>query len=68
MYLIRFENDPDIATAPAQVVTITHSLDSDLNPASFRLGPFGFGGLAFEVPANRSVYSARLDLRESLGV
>jgi RHS repeat-associated protein len=42
-YTIHFENQAS-ATAPAQEVTITQTLDSDLNPASFRLGTFGWGG------------------------
>ena len=47
-YKIRFENDPELATAPAQVVTIEQTLDSTLDARSFRLGPFGFGDFTFE--------------------
>ncbi|MEW6754631.1 MAG: T9SS type A sorting domain-containing protein [Candidatus Latescibacterota bacterium] len=68
IYTIRFENDPRLATAPAQVVVITHPLDGDLDPRTFRLDRFGFGGLTFEVPENTAAYAARLDLRESLGL
>lgn len=67
-YTIRFENDPDLATAPALDVRITQIPDADLNPASFRLGSFGFGPFTFEVPANRAFYSARLETADSLGV
>jgi subtilase family serine protease len=66
-YTIRFENEPT-ASAPAQVVTITQTLDSDLDPRSFRLGDFGFSGQFFDVPADSSFYQTRLDLRESLGI
>lgn len=66
-YTIRFENEPT-ASAPAQVVTITQTLDSDLDPRSFRLGDFGFSGQFFDVPVDSSFYQTRLDLRESLGI
>ncbi|MBK8450256.1 MAG: SprB repeat-containing protein [Saprospiraceae bacterium] len=46
-YMIRFENDPDFATAPAQVVKITGPLDSNLNILSLRLGDFGFAGFNY---------------------
>jgi len=67
-YMIRFENDPDLATAPAQTVIITQQLDSTLDARTFRLGEFGFGNMVFSVPANRSAYSGRLDVRDSVGV
>ncbi|NNE45319.1 MAG: choice-of-anchor D domain-containing protein [Rhodothermales bacterium] len=67
-YTIRFENDPDLATAPAQEVFVTHALDSTLDVRSFRLGSFGFAGLHFEVPPNTAAYSSRLDVTDSLDV
>ncbi len=67
-YTIRFENDPALATAPAQNVTIRQRLDTDLDPRTFRLGSFGFGAQVVEVPANRSFYSTRLDLTGELGL
>ena len=67
-YTIRFENDPVFATAPAQVVTITQTLDSDLDARTFRVGNFAIGENLIEVPANRSFYSDRIDLTEELGV
>jgi concanavalin A-like lectin/glucanase superfamily protein/HYDIN/CFA65/VesB family protein/CARDB protein/flagellar hook capping protein FlgD len=67
-YTIHFENDPTRATAPAQTVVIEQVLDPRLDIRSFRLGRFGFGGLTFDVPANRSSYAIVLDVRESLGV
>jgi subtilase family serine protease len=67
-YTIRFENDPKLATAPAQVVTVTQPLDSTSDPRSFRLGRFGFRNMTFDVPSNRSFYSGRLDVRDSLGI
>ncbi|MCP4347258.1 MAG: hypothetical protein GY795_17235, partial [Desulfobacterales bacterium] len=67
-YTIRFENDPELATAPAQVVTIRQTLDSDLDPRTFRLGSFGFGEHVFNVPENTSYYSDRLDMTDSFGI
>lgn len=67
-YTIRFENDPVFATAPAQTVIITQTLDSDLDARRFRLGAFGFGDYLFSVPDNRSFYSQRLDLRDELNL
>ncbi len=67
-YTIMFENDPKFASAAAQRVVIEHQLDSDLNPASFRLGSFGFGKYFFEVPKDASFYTRRLDFRDSLGI
>jgi hypothetical protein len=67
-YTIRFENDPELATAPAQTVRITQNLDSDLDARTFRLGAFGFAGLDFSVPRNIAAYTQRLDVRDSLGI
>ncbi|GAB4152235.1 MAG: hypothetical protein Fur0021_16770 [Candidatus Promineifilaceae bacterium] len=67
-YTIRFENDPELATAPAQMVYITQTLDLDLDARSFRLGAFGWGPYVFEVPPNRSFYTSRLDLVDDLGL
>ncbi|MHC1706312.1 MAG: dockerin type I domain-containing protein [Bacteroidales bacterium] len=66
-YTILFENDPDLATAPAQKVVITHAFDPHINRSSLKLGDFGFSNMIFNVPPNTSSYSARLDLRDSLG-
>ncbi len=66
-YTIRFENAAD-ATAPAQVVTVTQTLDADLDPRSFRVGSFGFGDVQVDPTVSRSFYSGRLDLRDSQGI
>jgi RHS repeat-associated protein len=62
-YTIRFENDPDETTAPAFVVVITQVLDLDLDYDTFELGEFGFGPWRWDIPAGRSYYQTRLDLR-----
>lgn len=67
-FVVRFENDPEFATAPAQKVTINQEVDPNMNIFSFRLGDFGFGDFTFQVPANTTFYSQRLDVRDSLGV
>lgn len=53
-YKIRFENDPN-ATAPAQVVIVSHVLDSDLDIRTFRIGSFGFGSFTRDVPFNTGI-------------
>lgn len=53
-YTIRFENDPN-ATAPAQVVIVSHVLDSDLDIRTFRLGSFGFGSFSHSVLFNTGI-------------
>ena len=65
-YTIHFENQAS-ATAPAQQVTITQTLDSDLNPGSFRLGDFGWGDVYVHVPDGASFYIDRIDLTSTKG-
>jgi len=67
-YRIRFENDPEFATAPAQVVKINSPINPKLDMFSVELGSFGFGQFVFDVPPNSSFYNTRLDLRDSLNI
>lgn len=67
-YTVLFENDPELATAPAQNVFIEVSVDANLNEYDFRVGSFGFGSFVFEVPPNMPTYYTRVDVRDSLGV
>jgi hypothetical protein len=67
-FKILFENDPEFATAPAQRVTIYMPIPEKLNPNALRISDFGFGSFNFVVPANTTIYSKRLDVRDSLGV
>ena len=53
-YTIRFENDPN-ATAPAQLVIISHILDTDLDVGTFRLGSFGFGSYSHDIMFNTGI-------------
>jgi len=65
-YSIRFENQAS-ASGPAQEVTITQTLDSDLDARSFRLGDFGWGDITIRVPNNSSFYTDRIDLTAAKG-
>jgi hypothetical protein len=67
-FTIKFENDPDLATAPAQRVVITHQFDQDINPFSFRLGSFGWGDFVFELPQHPAFYQTRLNLIAEIGL
>ncbi len=67
-YTVFYENDPDFATAPAQVVKINVPVHPNLNIYSVRLSDFGFGSFNFSVPENTTFYQERLDVRDSLNV
>lgn len=67
-YMIRFENDPEVASAPAAVVAISQVLDSDLDLNTFRLGLISFGNIVISDANGRSAFSTRLDLVESHGI
>jgi hypothetical protein len=68
LYSVLFENDQELATASAQTVRIEVPVDEDIEPSSFKLGSFGFANQVFQIPANRTYYQQRLDVRDSLGV
>jgi subtilase family serine protease len=65
-YRIRFENDPKTATAPAQTVSVSQKLDTTADARSVRLSSVGFGKFIYDISGNRSTYSSRLDVRDSL--
>jgi hypothetical protein len=67
-YTIRFENDPKLATAPAQVVTITQKLDTTADARTVRLMSLGFGRIEHEIQGSRATYANRLDVRDSLSL
>ncbi|MBK0403323.1 IPT/TIG domain-containing protein [Adhaeribacter sp. BT258] len=66
-YQVQFENDPLLATAPAQVVRVTVPLNPAFDAQQFRLGSFGWGNYLFETPPNSSSYTSVLDMPDSLG-
>ncbi len=66
-FTILFENKPD-ASAPAQVVTITQTLDSDLDFTSFNFGTFGWGDTKVTDADGGQTFHQRVDQRASLGI
>ncbi|MGD9632156.1 MAG: hypothetical protein AB7U97_02685 [Pirellulales bacterium] len=66
-YAIRFQNSAG-SLLPAQSVTITEQLDSDLDWQSFELTEFRFQDQIVFVPQGRSYYYERVDLRDEYGV
>jgi hypothetical protein len=67
-YLIRFENDPKLATAAVNKVVVTHPIDDMANMFSFRLGNFTFRNFSYDIPPNTTNYFKRLNLVDSIGV
>ncbi|MFN8534452.1 MAG: FG-GAP-like repeat-containing protein [Dehalococcoidia bacterium] len=66
-YTIRFENMPS-AGAPAQSITVTQTLDPDLDVGSFELDTFGFGGRRFAIPPGRTFYQQQVAISSTLTV
>ena len=66
-YTIRFENLA-AATAAAQTVVVTQTLDTDLDLSTLELVSFGLGGSVVELPGGRDFFSARFDQSASHGV
>lgn len=67
-YMIRFENDPKKASAPAAVVRVTQQLDPDLDWTTFRLGVISFGETVFDEAEGKTSYANRLDMRDQFGI
>lgn len=59
-YRINFENDPVLASAPAQQVSISAEFPPTLDPRTLRLIGFGFDGQEWSIPGERSFYSTRV--------
>ena len=60
-YTIHFENDAQKASASAQDVTITESLDPSLDWSRFELGPIQFGATTVEVPDGLQSFATSVD-------
>jgi len=60
-YKIRFENQAD-ATAPAHIITITDTLDEDLDLSTFELTEIGFANRVVVVPSGLKNYETTMDL------
>jgi hypothetical protein len=67
-YMIRFENDPKEASAPAAVVRVTQQLNPGLDWTTFRLGTIGFGDTVISGAVGKTSYRNRLDLRDKFGI
>ncbi|MAE60216.1 MAG: hypothetical protein CMJ49_02550 [Planctomycetaceae bacterium] len=59
-YRVRFEN-MEVATAPAQEVFVTMTLDPDLDFTTFRFEDFGFGDLFFDLPGTLPFVNETVD-------
>jgi hypothetical protein len=60
-YRIDFENDPT-ATAPAQAVTITDPLSTDLDWSTFQLTGIGWGDFNLTIPAGSQTYETTVPM------
>ncbi len=67
-YAIRFSNNAAAGTTPVAQVTITQTLDTDLDFNTFALNDISFGDITINVPNGSQNYSQRLDLRTTRGV
>jgi len=61
-YVVFFENDPRIATAPAQEVIIEDALDSNLDWSTFRLEEIAWGETTVPMPAETSSLNTRVTI------
>jgi len=61
-YQIRFENQPS-ATAPAQRVTVTDTLDPNLDLSTFELTEIAFANQTLAIPAGLNHYEATLPIQ-----
>ena len=67
-YTIRFENDPKIATAAAQIVDIRFDFPNKLWMKDFGIGAYCFSNLPVAVDKPSNAYQNRVDLKDSLGI
>ena len=67
-YTIYFENDPEFATAHAQIVDVRFDFPDKRLMKDFKLGRYGFANKAFDIGNEPNVYSTRLDMRDSMKI
>ena len=65
-YYIFFENDPEIATANAQMIDVRFGMPYASLFKDFGLGNYYFANQSFSIPDYPSAFSTRLDLRDSM--
>ena len=64
-YTLYFENDPEFATAPAQEIFLTDTLDlTKFNPEHFSFGTFTFRDITIEAIAGVTEFSKDVDMRQ----
>jgi RHS repeat-associated protein len=66
-YEIDFTNDAS-ASAPAQVVTVTQQLSTNLDWSTFQLGNISFGSTTLTVPAGSQTYTITVSISSTLSV
>ncbi len=67
-YTILFENDPEFATAHAQIVDIRFNFPDKRLMKDFGLNTFGFANMAFEIADHPNIYQTRIDLKDSMQI
>lgn len=67
-YTIFFENDPEFATAHAQMVDVRFDFPDKRLMKGFTLGNYCFGNKSFTIENEPNIYATRLDLRDSLNI
>jgi hypothetical protein len=60
-YMVRFENDPVLASAPAQRVVVVDVLDENLDLGTFQLMSFGFGDTVVETPPGLQAFDGHVE-------
>ncbi len=63
-YTIYFENDPELASAPAQEVFVTDVLDDNLDWSTFRITEIVWGDYSVEIPADAGVFYSQETVRD----
>lgn len=66
-YTILFENDPEFATAAAQMVDVRFDFQSKAWMKGFGIGGYSFSNMSFPVAKLSNAYQNRIDLKDSLG-
>jgi hypothetical protein len=66
-YTVEFTNDPT-ATASVQEVTITETLDPNLDWSTFQVTGFGFGAFYYSIPAGLQTYHVQENVISADGV
>ncbi|MGM9726319.1 MAG: T9SS type A sorting domain-containing protein, partial [Prevotella sp.] len=66
-YTILFENDPEFATAAAQMVDVRFDFQNKAWMKGFGIGGYSFSNMSFPVAKLSNAYQNRIDLKDSLG-